>query len=66
MTRQLILTNKQPLLRSSHAKHPPQSGFVQVGLSSGNQTLTRCAFVGTYLVRLPTSGLLGRLGELAE
>jgi hypothetical protein len=32
MTRQLILTNKQPLLRSSHAKRPPQSGFVQVGL----------------------------------
>jgi hypothetical protein len=30
MTRQLISTNKQPLLRSSHAKRPPQSGFVQV------------------------------------
>jgi len=32
MTRQLISTNKQPLLRSLHAKRPPQSGFVQVGL----------------------------------
>ena len=32
MTRQHISTNKQPLLRSSHAKRPPQSGFVQVGL----------------------------------
>jgi len=32
MTRQLISTNKQPLLRSSHAKRPPQSGLVQVGL----------------------------------
>ena len=31
MTRQLISTNKQPLLRSSHAKRPPQNGFVQVG-----------------------------------
>jgi len=31
MTRQLISTNEQPLLRSSHAKRPPQSGFVQVG-----------------------------------
>ena len=30
MTRQLISTNKQPLLRSSHAKRPPQNGFVQV------------------------------------
>ena len=30
MTRQLISTKKQPLLRSSHAKRPPQSGFVQV------------------------------------
>jgi len=30
MTRQLISTNKQPLLRSPHAKRPPQSGFVQV------------------------------------
>ena len=30
MTRQLISTNKQPLLRSAHAKRPPQSGFVQV------------------------------------
>ena len=34
MTRQLISTNKQPLLRSSHAKRPPQSGFVQVSKSS--------------------------------
>ena len=33
MTRQLISTNKQTLLRSSHAKRPPQSGFVQVGKS---------------------------------
>jgi len=32
MTRQLISTNGQPLLRPSHAKRPPQSGFVQVGL----------------------------------
>jgi len=32
MTRQLISTNKQPLLHSSHAKRPPQNGFVQVGL----------------------------------
>jgi hypothetical protein len=32
MTRQLISTDKQLLLRSSHAKRPPQSGFVQVGL----------------------------------
>jgi len=32
MTRQLISTNKQPLLRSSHAKRPPQNGFVQVAL----------------------------------
>jgi len=31
MTRQLISNNKQPLLRSAHAKRPPQSGFVQVG-----------------------------------
>jgi len=30
MTRKLISTNKQPLLRSPHAKRPPQSGFVQV------------------------------------
>jgi hypothetical protein len=30
MTRQLISTNKQPLLRPPHAKRPPQSGFVQV------------------------------------
>src|SRR5215470_12436763 len=30
MTRQLISTKKQSLLRSSHAKRPPQSGFVQV------------------------------------
>ncbi len=33
MTRQLISTNKQPLLRSPHVKRPPQSGFVQVGIS---------------------------------
>jgi hypothetical protein len=33
MTRQLISTNKQPLLREPHAKRPPQSGFVQVLLS---------------------------------
>jgi len=32
MTRQLISTNKQPLLRSPHAKRPPQSGFVLVAL----------------------------------
>jgi len=32
MTRQLISTNKQPLLRSPHAKRPPQSGFVQARL----------------------------------
>jgi hypothetical protein len=30
MTRQHISTNKQTLLRSSHAKRLPQSGFVQV------------------------------------
>ncbi len=33
MTRQLTSTDKQSLLRSSHAKRPPQSGFVQVGFS---------------------------------
>jgi hypothetical protein len=58
MTRQLISTNKQPLLRSSHAKRPPQNGFVQVGISSGNQALTRCAFIGTNPTgELITSGL---------
>src|SRR5215831_7147416 len=41
MTRQLISTNGQPLLRPSHAKRPPQSGFVRsrltgkVGISTG-------------------------------
>ena len=32
MTRQLISTNRQPLLRSPHAKRPPPGGFVQTGL----------------------------------
>ena len=29
--RTLMISNKQPLLRSSHAKRPSQSGIVQVG-----------------------------------
>jgi hypothetical protein len=29
--------------------------YREVGISSGNQALTRCAFLGTYLVRLPTA-----------
>jgi hypothetical protein len=31
VTHTYIKTAGQPLLRSSHAKRPPQSGFVQVG-----------------------------------
>ena len=34
--------------------------YRKVGISSGNQALTRCAFLVTYLVRLPTTGLLDR------
>ena len=33
----------------------------EVGISSGNQTLTRCAFLVTYLVKLPRTGLLDRI-----
>jgi len=43
MTRQLISTNKQPLLRSSHAKCPPQSGFVLVALPETSPTTICCA-----------------------
>jgi hypothetical protein len=32
--------------------------YPEVGLSSGNQALTRCAFLVTYVARLPTTGLL--------
>jgi hypothetical protein len=35
MARQLISTNKQPLLRSDHEKRPLQSGFGQVRLPEG-------------------------------
>jgi hypothetical protein len=49
MTRQLISTNKQPLLRSPHAKRPPQSGFVQVGLSD------KFVLVQSYSFRLKSS-----------
>ncbi len=45
----------------------PLSGRV-VGLPDnwfwGDSTCPVCAFLGTYLVRLPTSGLLDRLVEL--
>jgi hypothetical protein len=43
MTRQLISTNKQPLLRSSHAKRPPQNGFVQVGLPETEVSVLRAS-----------------------
>jgi hypothetical protein len=34
--------------------------YREIGISSGNQALTRWAFLGTYLVGLPTTGLRAR------
>jgi hypothetical protein len=45
MTRQLTSAVRHKLLRSPHAKRPPQSGFVQVGLCS---TIQDAGFGSVY------------------
>ncbi len=37
--------------------HGSDDEYREVGISSGKQRLKRCAFLGTYLVRLPRTGL---------
>src|SRR5215469_11123436 len=59
MTRQLISTNEQPLLRSPHAKPPPQSGFVQVRKPVNRNQLQRlCRLPGAFGFCVKVGGLI--------
>ena len=58
MTRQLISTIKQPMLRSPHAKRPPPAGFVQVGEIGNLGAATHLDGFGVYqdLIRIGMRG----------